>query len=82
MNHEEHATLILGDLHPSFINLARRLQQVAKLAGRGISVVSVTVFVDCDEAIQWTRPSVEKLTLLEPRGGNDEFCDKLKVMRR
>jgi hypothetical protein len=79
---EDHATLVLGDLHPSWVNLAKRLQQVARLSGNGISVVSVTIFVDDNQAVQWTRPNVEKLTLLEPHGGNDEFCDKLKVIRR
>lgn len=78
----DHATLVLGDLHPSWINLAKRLQQVSRMAGNGMSVVSVTIFVENDQAVQWTRPNVERLSLLEPRGGNDDFCDKLKVIRR
>ena len=76
------ATLILSDIDPVFVNLAKRLQQVARLSGSGLSVINLSVFLFDGKPVQYTRPEISTTTTLEPKGNYDEFCDKLKTLRK
>jgi hypothetical protein len=71
----------MGDIDPTFIKLAKRLQQVAKMSTNGLSVITLSVFLYDGVPIQWTRPDLNSLTTLEPKGSADEFCDRLKSVR-
>jgi hypothetical protein len=59
------ATLVMGDIDPTFIKLAKRLQQVAKMSANGLSVITLSVFLYDGVPIQWTRPDLNSLTTLE-----------------
>ena len=76
------ATLVLGEISPVFIKLAKRLQQLSKLSQNGLSVITLSIFLMDGEPIQWTRPDVNNSATLEPKGSSDDFIDKLKNMRR
>ena len=76
------ATLILDDIDPNFIKLAKRLQQIANLTGNGMQAITLTVFLCEGHPIQWTRPEVNNLNMLEPKGYSDDFIDALKGMRK
>ncbi len=76
------ATLVLGEIDPVFINLAKRLQQVARLSGSGLAIINLSVFLFDGKPVQYTRPEISTTTTLEPKGNYEEFCDKLKTMRK
>lgn len=70
------ATLaFLQDLKPGWLNIARRMQQVAKTQ-QGLAIMRVTVIVDETGApIQWLSP---ELHLFEPKSGKAQFLAWLK----
>jgi hypothetical protein len=76
------ATLVMGEIDPVFVNLAKRLQQVARLSGSGLSVINLSVFLFDGKPVQYTRPEISTTTMLEPKGNYDEFCDRLKTLRK
>jgi hypothetical protein len=76
------ATLILSDIDPVFVNLAKRLQQVARLSGSGLSIINLSVFLFDGKPVQYTRPEISTMITLEPKGNYEEFCDKLKTVRK
>jgi hypothetical protein len=86
MTEEKHnfppATLIMGEtIDPVFIKLIKRLQQVASMSANGLSVINISIFLYNGIPIQWTRPDVNSLTMLEPKGNSDDFVAKLKSVR-
>lgn len=80
MNHP--ATLILDDICPVFIKLAKRLQQLSKMNQNGFSTITVTIMLVDGEPILWMRPEINSLTTCEPKGKIDEFLDRLKNVRK
>lgn len=78
----KHDTIVVfEDIHPTFIKLAKRLQQVASYSANGFSIISLSVILFDGEPVQYTKPEVSSLTTLEPRGNSDELCEKLKGVR-
>ena len=75
------ATLIMGDISPVFIKLAKRLQQLSTMSN-GFSTITVTLLLIDGEPILWTRPEVNNLALSEPKGKADEFLDRIKNVRK
>ena len=76
------ATLIMGEtIDPVFIKLIKRLQQVASMSANGLSVINISIFLYDGITIQWTRPDVSSMTMLEPKGNSDDFVAKLKSVR-
>jgi hypothetical protein len=76
------ATLIMGEnIDPVFIKLIKRLQQVASMSANGLSVINISIFLYDGVPIQWTRPDVSNMTMLEPKGNSDDFITKLKSVR-
>jgi hypothetical protein len=82
MTEQHGATLIFSDVNPVFIKLAKRLQQVSNLSTNGFSTINLTIFLIDGIPVQYTRPEVNSLTTLEPKGNADEFVDKLKTLRK
>jgi hypothetical protein len=80
---QEHrpATLIFDSIDPVFIKLAKRLQQVANMSANGLSVITMSIFLYNGVPIQWTRPDINNMTMLEPKGNSDDFCAVLKNVR-
>jgi hypothetical protein len=76
------ATLVFEDVDPVFIKLAKRLQQLSKLNVNGLSVITLSLFLMDGEPLMWTRPDVNNLATMEPKGCSDEFVDRLKNMRK
>lgn len=63
------ATLIMDDISPVFIKLAKRLNQLANMTPSGLSTITVTVLIIDGEPILWMRPEVNNLATSEPKGG-------------
>jgi hypothetical protein len=81
-DHEKQDTVVVfQDIHPVFIKLAKRLQQVANFSANGLGIINLTILLYDGEPIQYTRPEVQTLTTLEPKGNSDELCTKLKGVR-
>lgn len=57
------------DIKPDYLNIARRLQSVAR-NNTGVAILEVRLVIDEAGKIFWTAP---KLTLLEPRGAAEEI---------
>lgn len=76
------ATLILDDICPVFIKLAKRLNQLSHMCQNGLSTITVTVLIVDGEPIIWMRPEINNLATSEPKGKADEFLDKLKNVRK
>lgn len=67
---ESKGTLMLRDVQPQWLNLVRRLQQVARTQ-QGIALLTVSVLVDIENGLfQWTTP---ELSCFEPKAS----CDAL-----
>lgn len=67
---ESKVTLVLHDIHPQWLNIIRRLQQMARTQ-QGIAFLSVSVLVDMERGLfQWTTPT---LRCFEPKAS----CDQL-----
>ena len=61
------------DLKPPWLNVARRMQSVAKTGG--LALVSITVLVDMDGVPKlWLEPKCEKI---EPRKRSKEILELL-----
>lgn len=82
MNELHPATLILDDICPVFIKLAKRLNQLSNMCQNGLSTITVTVLIVDGEPIIWMRPEINNLATSEPKGKADEFLDKLKNVRK
>ena len=81
-DHEKQDTVVVfQDIHPVFIKLAKRLQQVAGFSAKGLGVINLTIFLFDGEPIQYTRPDIQNLATFEPKGNSDELCNKLKGVR-
>lgn len=77
------ATLIMDDLSPVFIKLAKRLQQLSCMCPKnGLSIITVNVMIIDSEPILWMRPEVNTLATSEPKGKSDEFLDRVKNLRK
>jgi len=76
------ATLIMDDLSPVFIKLAKRLNQLSNMSPNGFSTITVTILLVDGEPILWMRPEVNNLAMSEPKGKADEFLDKMKTLRK
>lgn len=76
------ATLIMGDISPVFVKLAKRLNQLSNMTGNGFSTITVTILIVDGEPLLWMRPEVNNLALSEPKGKADEFLDKIKNVRK
>jgi hypothetical protein len=77
------AVLIMDDICPVFIKLAKRLNQLAGMTpSNGFSTITVTIIIVDGEPILWMRPEVNTLATSEPKGKADEFLDKLKNVRK
>jgi hypothetical protein len=65
----------IQDLKPGWLNIARRMQQVARTQ-QGLAIIRVTVIVDESGApIQWLAP---EMSLFEPKSSKTQFLDWLK----
>jgi hypothetical protein len=83
MNEPKHgAVLIMDDLSPVFIKLAKRLNQLSNMSPNGFSTITVTILLVDGEPILWMRPEVNNLAMSEPKGKADEFLDKMKTLRK
>ena len=83
MNEPKHgAVLIMDDLSPVFIKLAKRLNQLSNMSPNGFSTITVTILLVDGEPILWMRPEVNNLVMSEPKGKADEFLDKMKTLRK
>ena len=51
------------------------------MSANGLSVINISIFLYNGIPIQWTRPDVNSLTMLEPKGNSDDFVAKLKSVR-
>jgi hypothetical protein len=76
------ATLIMDEIDPVFIKLAKRLNQLAKINTNGFSAITVTLLLIDGEPIVWLRPEVNNLATSEPKGKADEFLDRMKNVRK
>jgi len=76
------ATLIMDQVNPVFIKLAKRLQQLSNMCPNGFSTISVTLLLIDGEPMIWMRPEVNGLACSEPKGKVDEFLDRIKNLRR
>jgi len=76
------ATLIMEEICPVFIKLAKRLNQLANMSPKGLSTITVTIMLIDGEPILWMRPEINNLALSEPKGKADEFLDKMKNVRK
>jgi hypothetical protein len=76
------ATLIMEQIDPVFIKLAKRLNQLSNMTPNGFSTITVTILIIDGEPILWMRPEVNNLALSEPKGKADEFLDKIKNVRK
>lgn len=64
------ATLVLHDIQPQWLNIIRRLQQMARTQ-QGVAFLSVSVLVDLEHGLfQWTTPT---LRCFEPKAS----CEQL-----
>jgi len=67
----------IQDLKPGWLNIARRMQQVAKTQ-QGLAIMRVTVIVDETGApVQWLAP---EMSLFEPKASKAQFLSWLKSM--
>lgn len=82
MNELHPATLILDDICPVFIKLAKRLNQLSNMCQTGLSTITVTILIVDGEPIIWMRPEVNNLATSEPKGKADEFLARLKNARK
>jgi hypothetical protein len=83
MNEKHHsATLIMDELDPVFIKLAKRLNQLSKMNQSGFATITVTLLLIDGEPILWLRPEVNNLATSEPKGKADEFLDRMKNVRK
>jgi hypothetical protein len=76
------AVLIMDEISPVFIKLAKRLHQLSGMSTNGMSTLTVTVFLIDGEPMFWMRPEINTLVTSEPKGKSDEFLDKLKNVRK
>lgn len=76
------ATLIMDDISPIFIKLAKRLQQLSKFSANGLSVINLSIFLIDGEPVQWTRPDINNMATLEPKGNSDTLLDMLKKLHK
>lgn len=76
------ATLIMDDIDPVFIKLAKRLNQLSKMNQNGFSAITVTLLLIDGEPIVWLRPEVNNLATSEPKGKADEFLERMKNVRK
>jgi hypothetical protein len=76
------ATLIMDEIDPVFIKLAKRLNQLAKMNTNGFSAITVTLLLIDGEPIVWLRPEVNNLATSEPKGRADEFLDRMRNVRK
>jgi hypothetical protein len=76
------ATLIMDDICPVFIKLAKRLNQLSNMSPNGFSTITVTILIVDGEPILWMRPEVNNLAMSEPKGKADDFLDKIKTLRK
>lgn len=72
------ATLILDDICPVFIKLAKRLNQLSHACPKGFSTINVTIYLIDGEPTIWTSPEINCLTTLEPHLEVDNFVYKLR----
>lgn len=79
---KKHDTIVVfDDIHPVFLKLIKRLQQVSSYSTNGFGIINLTILLYDGEPIQYTRPDVQNLATLEPKGNSDELCNKLKGVR-
>jgi hypothetical protein len=76
------ATLIMDDICPVFIKLAKRLNQLSNMTPKGFSTITVTVLIVDGEPLLWMRPEVNNLATSEPKGKADEFLEMMKNVRK
>jgi hypothetical protein len=76
------ATLIMDEISPVFIKLAKRLNQLSNMSPNGFSTITVTILLVDGEPLLWMRPEVNNLAMSEPKGKADEFLDKMKTLRK
>lgn len=67
----------IQDLKPGWLNIARRMQQVARTQ-QGLAIMTVHVIVDDSGApIQWLSPEMK---LFEPKSNKGQFLEWLKTV--
>jgi len=76
------ATLIMDEINPVYIKLAKRLNQLTGLTPPGFSTITVTIILVDGEPILWMRPEISGLATAEPKGKSDDFLDKIRNVRR
>lgn len=71
---ESKVTLILRDIQPQWLNVVRRLQQMARTQ-QGIALLRVSVLVDIERGMfQWTSP---QLVCFEPKAACGQLIEFL-----
>jgi len=76
------AVLIMDEISPVYIKLAKRLNQLTNLTPPGFSTITVTIILVDGEPILWMRPEISGLATAEPKGKSDDFLDKIRNVRR